>query len=157
GEGTRSGLYREVIRIASIVRPRHIFLENVAAITSKSKGYLEIICKDLYEIGYDCRWTTLSASEVGAPHKRDRWWLLAHSKRDKQSREEPCIREAGRMGRIGEQMAWNRDWESALHEFRRMDVRTPYQVDRTDIIRNAQVPLQAAVAYSILEEMFNDM
>jgi len=80
GEGTRSGLYTEVLRIADEIRPPYIFLENVAAITSKSKGYLEVIGKDLSEIGYDAVWTTLSAAEVGAKHKRDRWWLLAYPK-----------------------------------------------------------------------------
>jgi len=77
GEGTRSNLYREALRIAGAIRPRYIFLENVAAITSKSKGYLEVIGKDLAEIGYDAVWTTLSAAEVCAKHRRDRWWLLA--------------------------------------------------------------------------------
>ena len=76
GEGTRSGLYREVLRIAGIVRPKLIFLENVAAI--KSNG-LETVLKDLALMGYDCRWLCIRASDVGAPHHRDRWFALAHS------------------------------------------------------------------------------
>ena len=74
GEGTRSGLYREVLRIAGIVRPRYLFLENVAAITSKG---LDQVLKDLAEMGYDTRWCCLRASDVGAPHHRDRWWCRA--------------------------------------------------------------------------------
>jgi DNA (cytosine-5)-methyltransferase 1 len=77
GDGTRSNLYREVLRIARVVRPKYIFLENVAAIASKSKGYIETICQDLSEIGYESQWTTLSAAACGAPHGRDRWWLRA--------------------------------------------------------------------------------
>ena len=76
GEGTRSGLYREVIRIAGVIRPEYIFLENVAAILSNG---LECVLADVAALGYDCRWTCLRASECGAPHHRDRWWLLAHS------------------------------------------------------------------------------
>ncbi len=76
GEGTRSGLYREVLRIAGAVRPRYIFLENVAAI--KSNG-LEQVVKDLAIMGYDSRWLCIRASDVGAPHHRDRWFLLANS------------------------------------------------------------------------------
>jgi DNA (cytosine-5)-methyltransferase 1 len=76
GEGTRSGLYREVLRIAGAVRPRYIFLENVAAI--KSNG-LEQVVKDLAVMGYDSRWLCIRASNVGAPHHRDRWFLLANS------------------------------------------------------------------------------
>ena len=77
GEGTRSGLYREVLRIAGTVRPRFIFLENVAAI--KSNG-LEQVVKDLALMGYDTRWLCVRASDVGAPHHRDRWFLLANAK-----------------------------------------------------------------------------
>jgi DNA (cytosine-5)-methyltransferase 1 len=77
-EGTRSGLYREVLRIAGIVRPRFLFLENVAAILSNGLG---TVLGDLAAMGYDCRWLCIRASDVGAPHHRDRWWLLADSKR----------------------------------------------------------------------------
>jgi DNA (cytosine-5)-methyltransferase 1 len=76
GEGTRSGLYREVLRIAGAIRPRYIFLENVAAI--KSNG-LEQVVKDLAIMGYDTRWLCIRASNVGAPHHRDRWFSLSDS------------------------------------------------------------------------------
>ena len=74
GEDTRSGLYREVLRVADIVRPRYLFLENVAAILSNGLG---TVLGDLAARGYDCRWTCIRAAEVGAPHLRDRWWCLA--------------------------------------------------------------------------------
>lgn len=73
-DGTRSGLYREVLRIAGVVRPRFLFLENVSAILSNGLG---TVLADLAALGYDARWTCLRASEVGANHQRDRWWLLA--------------------------------------------------------------------------------
>jgi DNA (cytosine-5)-methyltransferase 1 len=74
GADTRSGLYREVLRIADIVRPRFLFLENVAAILSNGLG---TVLGDLAARGYDCRWTCIRAADVGAPHRRDRWWCLA--------------------------------------------------------------------------------
>lgn len=74
GEGTRSGLYREVLRISSEVRPRYIFLENVSAIVTNGLG---TVLGDLASMGYSARWCCLRASDVGAPHHRDRWWLLA--------------------------------------------------------------------------------
>jgi DNA (cytosine-5)-methyltransferase 1 len=73
-EGTRSGLYREVLRIADIVRPKQLFLENVAAILSNGLG---TVLGDLAALGYDARWLCIRASDVGAPHHRDRWFLLA--------------------------------------------------------------------------------
>lgn len=147
GEETRSGLYREVIRIARVVRPRDLFLENVSAIVSNGLG---TVLGDLAALGYDSEWLCLRASDCGAPHHRDRWWLRAHSKRNKQPRKESRIREAGRVGRKFKYMAWDRDWGSALRCLRGMDDRTSNQVDRTDGIRNAQVPLQAAVAWKLL-------
>ena len=75
-EGTRSGLYREVLRIAGVIRPRYLFLENVAAIISNGLG---TVLADLAAMGYDCRWICIRASDVGAPHHRDRWFLLADS------------------------------------------------------------------------------
>jgi len=74
GEGTRSGLYREVLRIAGVVRPRYLFLENVSAILSNGLG---CVLGDLAAMGYDCRWLCIRASDVGAPHGRDRWFALA--------------------------------------------------------------------------------
>jgi len=81
GEGTRSGLYREVLRIADEIQPEHIFLENVAAICTIDDGAaLRTVVADLAEMGFDSQWVCLSAAQVGAAHKRDRWWLLAYSK-----------------------------------------------------------------------------
>jgi DNA (cytosine-5)-methyltransferase 1 len=74
GEETRSGLYREVLRIADVVRPRELFLENVSAILNNGLG---TVLADLSTIGYSARWICVRASDVGANHGRDRWWLLA--------------------------------------------------------------------------------
>lgn len=75
-EGKRSGLFYEIVRLTSETRAAFVFLENVPAI--RTRGLREVI-RAFTEIGYDCRWTCLSASSVGAPHKRERWFLLAHS------------------------------------------------------------------------------
>ncbi len=72
--GERSGLYFEVERLVREIAPTFVFLENVPAIRTRG---LERVVKGLSSLGYDCRWTTLSASQVGAPHKRERWFLLA--------------------------------------------------------------------------------
>ncbi|RTL04083.1 DNA (cytosine-5-)-methyltransferase [Candidatus Dependentiae bacterium] len=75
-EGERSGLFYEIVRLTKEIRPSFVFLENVPAIRTRG---LEQVIKVFTEIGYDCRWTCLSARSVGAPHKRERWFLLAHS------------------------------------------------------------------------------
>ena len=74
--GKRSGVYVNVIEAVRVLRPRLVFLENVAAI--KSRGLWEVV-GDLASIGYDLRWTCVRASEgsVGFAHHRDRWFGLA--------------------------------------------------------------------------------
>lgn len=75
-EGKRSGLFFEIIRLLGELRPAFVFLENVPAITVRG---LESVCTELTKIRYDCRWTIVSAAEMGAPHLRERWFLLAHT------------------------------------------------------------------------------
>jgi DNA (cytosine-5)-methyltransferase 1 len=74
--GERSGLFFEIARLIRECQPRFVFLENVPAIRTRGG---ERVVKELASLGYDCRWTTLSAASVGAPHKRERWFLLAHA------------------------------------------------------------------------------
>ncbi len=107
GEGTRSGLYREVLRIADIVRPRYLFMENVSAILANE--FLGTVLGDLAARGYDARWTCIPASAVGAPHYRDRWWCLAERTDANGERElQPQGGEQdqrGRLGYLGEDVA----------------------------------------------------
>lgn len=71
--GERSGLVFEIFRLLDEVKPKFVFLENVPAIRCRGG---ERVVKELASRGYDCRWDCLSAFDVGAPHKRDRWFLL---------------------------------------------------------------------------------
>jgi site-specific DNA-cytosine methylase len=73
-EGTRSGLFFQLLRLVREIRPSYIFLENVSAITRRG---FDTVLGCLYEAGYDAKWTTLAASEVGALHRRERWFCLA--------------------------------------------------------------------------------
>lgn len=75
-EGERSGLFFEIIRLARELRPKFIFLENVPAITIRG---LDRVLLEITSLGFDCRWTTVSAQEVGACHIRNRWFLLAYA------------------------------------------------------------------------------
>jgi DNA (cytosine-5)-methyltransferase 1 len=73
-DGKRSGLFFEVIRVCEEASPEFIFLENVPAI--RTRGSIEVQ-EALASIGYDCRFGMLSAAEVGANHRRDRFFCLA--------------------------------------------------------------------------------
>lgn len=73
-EGTRSGLWKEYHKALCFLRPRLVLVENVSAFSFR--GLLEVL-GDLAQIGYDAEWFTLRASDVGAPHKRERLFILA--------------------------------------------------------------------------------
>lgn len=76
-EGDRSSLVYEVLRLAEELQVPYLFFENVPNIRSTAA---ETISKELAKRGYDCRWCVISAASVGAPHTRERWFLLAYSK-----------------------------------------------------------------------------
>jgi DNA (cytosine-5)-methyltransferase 1 len=73
-EGERSGLWREMRRIVGEVGPRFVLVENSPALTCRG---LEQVLGDLAEMGYDARWGVLGAYHAGAPHRRERIWIVA--------------------------------------------------------------------------------
>lgn len=73
-EGKRSGLFYELLRLSKEIKPKFIFLENVPGIRTKA---LHTVGIELANLGYDCRWLPISAEEIGACHKRVRWFCLA--------------------------------------------------------------------------------
>lgn len=74
-DGEKSGMWYEMARIVREVRPRFVFVENSPALTSRGLGQ---VLGDLASMGYDAEWCVLGADSVGAPHQRDRIWILAY-------------------------------------------------------------------------------
>ena len=74
-EGERSGLWSEYARLIGELRPRYVLVENVAALLGRG---LDRVLGDLSEIGFDAEWHCIPASAVGARHRRDRVWIVAH-------------------------------------------------------------------------------
>ena len=75
-QGTRSGLFYELIRVIRLVQPKYVVLENVSAILANG---LDTVLGELAEAGFDAEWACIPASAVGACHQRDRWWLVAYA------------------------------------------------------------------------------
>lgn len=73
-EGARSGLWREYARLIGELRPKFVIVENVAGLLSLGLGD---VLGDLAALGYDATWDCIPASAVGAPHRRDRVWIVA--------------------------------------------------------------------------------
>lgn len=135
-------LWPHLFRLASARRPAVLMGEQVAA--AVGKDWLDGVFADLEGIGYACGAAVVPACAVGAPHRRDRLWLVADAEWDKQPREESRKRPTGRVGRQQQPVAWDRDWEGALRAFRAMDNGIQRSVGGTDAARNAIVPQVAA-------------
>jgi DNA (cytosine-5)-methyltransferase 1 len=73
-EGENSGLWVEVERIVRILRPQYVLLENVVALRWRG---LDRVLGEMVSLGYDLEWESIPASAVGAPHIRDRIWIVA--------------------------------------------------------------------------------
>ncbi|MFW2097789.1 DNA cytosine methyltransferase [Acinetobacter sp. ULE_I057] len=75
-DGERSGLWAEMARIVGEVRPKFVLVENSPMLVGRG---LTRVISDLAKMGYDAQWARLSASNFGAPHQRDRLWIVAHT------------------------------------------------------------------------------
>jgi DNA (cytosine-5)-methyltransferase 1 len=73
-EGARSGLWFQFHRIIKEVRPHYAIIENVSALRNRG---LDQVLRSLAEIGYDAEWHCIPAAAIGAPHRRDRMWIVA--------------------------------------------------------------------------------
>lgn len=90
--GERSGLWSEMARVIGEVKPRFVFIENSPLLRTRGLG---TVLQDLAKMGYNARWGVLGAWHVGAPHKRDRMWVLAYPKR-KQNNQQRGSGDCGR-------------------------------------------------------------
>jgi DNA (cytosine-5)-methyltransferase 1 len=101
--GARSGLWREYARLIGELGPRYVLVENVAALLGRGLGD---VLGDLAALGYDAEWHCIPASAIGAPHRRDRVWIVAN-RNDGQRIQSQHEIQAGRhaIGIGGEAMA----------------------------------------------------
>lgn len=75
-KGKRSGLWSEFARAIAEIRPRYAFVENSQALVKRG---LSVVLSDLAALGYDAEWHCVTASSIGAPHRRDRIWIVANA------------------------------------------------------------------------------
>ena len=75
--GERSGLWKEFDRIIGEVEPSFVYVENSPMLTIRGLG---VVLGDLAARGFNAEWGVLSAADVGAPHLRERAWILGYTR-----------------------------------------------------------------------------
>lgn len=163
-DGERSGMWKHMARVVCEVRPEWVFVENSPMLVSRGLG---TVLKDLAEIGFDAAWTVLSAAELGAPHLRERIWIVAHSCENRRL----CSGVVSNIDRT--QGAWRNKAKRGSYR-NRIEILSMYrkafskwlpepstngvvngvacQVERLAAAGNGQVPRVAAAAFTILAE-----
>ena len=81
--GERSGLWFEYAKAIEVLKPRYVLIENVSALRSRG---LDQVLGSLAALGYDAEWHCIPACAVGAPHRRDRVWIIAYAQSDRTQR-----------------------------------------------------------------------
>jgi len=100
-DGERSGLWREYFRLVCEIRPQFIIVENSPELLD---GWLGQILGPLAKVGYDAEWECIPASAVGAPHRRDRIWIIAYPTSFGLPRQGGCMPSMQRRLLIGKQV-----------------------------------------------------
>ncbi len=153
-DGRKSGLWAEYIRVVCLLRPRWVFVENVADLTIRG---LDRVLGDLATSGYDAEWQMLPAAFVGLPHVRNRTWIIAYPNCD--GIQQKCYTEKSRVfpvslrdysGGLGEAQDRARQASTIICG---MDDGISGWVDRLRCLGNAVVPQVAQwIGHRILEQ-----
>lgn len=163
-DGERSGLFFEAIRVVCELRPRVVVLENVAALLTRG---LDRVLGTLAEVGYDSEWHCIPARYVGAPHIRDRVFVLAYANGERGA-SGLAGQDIGKEGNTGfvvnespegcrEKTRGGMGWWATEPSVGRVANGIPKRVDRLKGLGNAVVPQVAyLVANMILEKQEND-
>jgi DNA (cytosine-5)-methyltransferase 1 len=152
--GKKSGLWSDYARLVGALRPDFVLVENVADLRIRG---LDRVLGDLASIGFDAFWDCVPASALGAPHPRDRLWLVAYSAGVRREKGE-------RTAAIWRRLVWNRQldrenpWASAENNnevrsrFLRVVDGLPNRVHRLGALGNAVVPqIPELIGRAILE------
>jgi DNA (cytosine-5)-methyltransferase 1 len=167
--GSRSGLWSEMARIVSEVRPANVFIENSPMLVGR--GLAVVLC-DLAEMGYDATWGIMGACHAGLAHKRERCWIYANDTKNADSGEgkpdgcgaNPSVIEWIRPENLEGWRTWLGQLAtvdvvsrvSSYAEGRRAFYGLPDGMDRLARLGNSQVPRVAAIAYSTLRKLYHE-
>ena len=156
-DGERSGLFYELARIVRSLGPRYVVLENVPALLSRGMGD---VLGELASLRYDAQWHCIPAAAVGAPHRRDRVFIIADSygsrgKAELAGQTRWCSWDAEVFDDGGHGAGWTQerramDWWSTEPRLDRLVHGVPNRLDRLRCLGNAVVPQVARLVGEML-------
>jgi DNA (cytosine-5)-methyltransferase 1 len=148
----RSGLWSEMARVVREVGPRYVFVENSPMLTRRG---LDRVLGDLASMGYDACWCTLGSGHVEGPCQGDRIWILASANgfngHTRMGSALGITGEVGAKDRGEYQAGMGLLWKHSPPGTAGVDNGIPNRVERIAAIGDGQVPLVAAVAWTVLE------
>ena len=150
GEQDERYLFPEYLRAISVLRPRVAFLENVLG--HHAMGFDRVI-GDLAEIGYDTEWDIVSASSVGAPHRRERIICLAYPNDTPEQHEHRREVQKSNSWRQGQRNGSDGTFWSVEPDVGRMANGVPIGLDRLRGLGNAVVPQVAEYVGWIIRDL----
>lgn len=158
-------LWPEMLRVIRETNPTYIVGENVGGLLTWDGGLVfEQVCADLEEAGYEVAPFVIPAAAVGAPHRRDRVWIVAHriGERSQRGSHEQHLKRISQStedtGYFQQDITnarwdWNQDWQEVATALCRVDDGIPKRLDRTPRLKalgNAIVPQVAAEVIKVL-------
>jgi len=141
-EGEKSGLWEEYFRLIESIRPRAVVIENSPVLRSRGLGNM---LRQFAAIGYDAEWHCIPVNAIGAPHRRDRVWIVAYPSGVRDGLPEGQILTGRHLTEYGH-------WWSSQPQICRVDDGTAGRVDRLRSLGNAVVPaIPEMIGRAILE------
>jgi len=147
--GEHDSLFVEVPRLVEEIEPAYVFVEGNASLRSHG---LETLVASLSERGYDCRWQNIRASDAGAPHSRQRCYILAHALGERKARHKTGARTRWPAFDVRTQQAGWDEWPRGETGLCGADDGVPgelYRAARLRALGSAVVPQQAALAFAM--------
>lgn len=136
-EGARSSLWVEYARLIGELRPQWVVVENVSGLLSLGLGD---VLRDLAALRYDAEWHCIPAAAIGAPHIRDRVWIVAYPADEQAEAGVEGIRSAKLYGELGRVLGAIRFPRLDQPDVLRVDDGLPVAVDGHEALGNAVVP-----------------
>ena len=147
--GERSGLFHEAARVIRTLGPRYVLLENVGALLTRG---IDTVLGTLASLGYDAEWHCIPAAAVGAPHIRDRVFILSYAIGEGRDSSQTEKRQRQRVNFDSIRRTQSVSWWATEPDVGRVADGVSARVDRLRCLGNAVVPQVAEfVGYRILE------